>query len=180
MNFLRSHGLYYTSINSPEDNSIAPSFIEATSDQVYVRFHRKNRESWFNSNITADEPARISVFGTGAPVARPGVRQSGARRCQARICDLQQLLSEFWNHETRQLWPRSFVTSSSSAGGERARNSLRAPCKRDGSIRRTYAVPSSREVAGRFELGVRTQIRWLPSARNQEQRWRKADVSEPE
>jgi hypothetical protein len=30
MNFLRSHGLYYTSIDAPEHNSIVPSFIEAT------------------------------------------------------------------------------------------------------------------------------------------------------
>jgi hypothetical protein len=41
MNFLRSHGLYYTSIDAPEGTSIVPSFIEATGDQVYVRFHGK-------------------------------------------------------------------------------------------------------------------------------------------
>jgi uncharacterized protein YecE (DUF72 family) len=40
MNFLRSHGFYYTSIDAPEDNSIVPSFIEATGDQVYVRLLR--------------------------------------------------------------------------------------------------------------------------------------------
>jgi hypothetical protein len=55
MNFLRSHGLYYTSIDAPEDTSIVPSFIEATGDQVYVRFHGKNRENWFKRNITAAE-----------------------------------------------------------------------------------------------------------------------------
>jgi len=55
MNFLRSHGLYYTSIDAPEDNSILPSFVEATGDQVYVRFHGKNRENWFKRNITAAE-----------------------------------------------------------------------------------------------------------------------------
>jgi uncharacterized protein YecE (DUF72 family) len=55
MNFLRSHGLYYTSIDAPEDSSIVPSFIEATGDQVYVRFHGKNRENWFRRNITAAE-----------------------------------------------------------------------------------------------------------------------------
>jgi uncharacterized protein YecE (DUF72 family) len=55
MNFLRSHGLYYTSIDAPEDNSIVPSFIEATGDQVYFRFHGKNRENWFKRNITAAE-----------------------------------------------------------------------------------------------------------------------------
>ena len=55
MKFLRSHGLYYTSIDAPEDDSIVPSFIEATGDQVYVRFHGKNRENWFKRNITAAE-----------------------------------------------------------------------------------------------------------------------------
>src|SRR5208282_3210958 len=51
MNFLRSHGLFYISIDAPEDNSIVPSFIEATGDQVYVRIHGKNRENWFKRNI---------------------------------------------------------------------------------------------------------------------------------
>jgi hypothetical protein len=55
MNFPRSHGLYYTSIDAPEDSSIVPSFIEATGDQVYFRFHGKNRENWFKRNITAAE-----------------------------------------------------------------------------------------------------------------------------
>jgi uncharacterized protein YecE (DUF72 family) len=55
MNFLRSHGLYYTSIDAPEHSSIVPSFIEATGDQVYVRFHGRNRENWFKRNITAAE-----------------------------------------------------------------------------------------------------------------------------
>jgi uncharacterized protein YecE (DUF72 family) len=55
MNFLRSHGLYYTSIDAPEGTSIVPSFIEATGDQVYVRFHGKNRENWFKRNIAAAE-----------------------------------------------------------------------------------------------------------------------------
>ena len=31
------------------------SFIEATGDQVYLRFHGKNRENWFKRNITAAE-----------------------------------------------------------------------------------------------------------------------------
>jgi hypothetical protein len=46
---------YYTSIDAPEGSSIMPSFIEATSDRVYVRFHGKNRENWFKRNITAAE-----------------------------------------------------------------------------------------------------------------------------
>jgi uncharacterized protein YecE (DUF72 family) len=55
MNFLRSHGLFYTSIDAPEDSSIVPSLFEATGDQVYIRFHGKNRENWFKRNITAAE-----------------------------------------------------------------------------------------------------------------------------
>ena len=55
MKFLRAHGLYYTSIDAPEDDSIVPSFIEATGDQVYMRLHGKNRENWFKRNITAAE-----------------------------------------------------------------------------------------------------------------------------
>ncbi len=55
MKFLQSHGLYYTSIDAPEDNSIVPSFVEATGDQVYMRFHGRNRDNWFKRNITAAE-----------------------------------------------------------------------------------------------------------------------------
>ncbi len=47
MKFLKAHGLYYTSIDAPDDKSIVPSFIEATGDQVYLRLHGKNRENWF-------------------------------------------------------------------------------------------------------------------------------------
>ena len=59
MKFLRSHGLYYASIDAPEDSSIVPSFIEATGDQIYVRFHGRNRENWFKRNITAAERFNI-------------------------------------------------------------------------------------------------------------------------
>jgi uncharacterized protein YecE (DUF72 family) len=58
MNFPRSHGLYYTSIDAPEDSSIVRSIIEGTGDQVYVRFHGRNCESWFKRNITAAERFR--------------------------------------------------------------------------------------------------------------------------
>ena len=40
-------------IDAPEDDSIVPSFSEATGDQGYLRFHGKNRENWFKRNITA-------------------------------------------------------------------------------------------------------------------------------
>jgi len=53
MKFLRSHGLYYTSVDAPVAFAIVPSFIEATGDQVYLRLHGKSRENWFKRNITA-------------------------------------------------------------------------------------------------------------------------------
>ncbi len=55
MEFLGSHGFYYTSIDAPEDHSIVPSSIEATGDQVYMRFHGRSHENWFKRNITAAE-----------------------------------------------------------------------------------------------------------------------------
>jgi uncharacterized protein YecE (DUF72 family) len=55
MKFLRDHGLYYTSIDAPKDDSIVPSFIEATGDQVYLRLHGHNRENWFKHNVTPAE-----------------------------------------------------------------------------------------------------------------------------
>jgi uncharacterized protein YecE (DUF72 family) len=55
MNFLRDHGLYYTSIDAPKDEAIVPSFIEATGDQVYLRLHGHNRENWFKHNVSAAE-----------------------------------------------------------------------------------------------------------------------------
>jgi hypothetical protein len=63
-----------------------PSFIEATGDQVYVRFHGKNRENWFKRNITAAERFKIFVFGTGAPVLAKGLgdlEQQGVKRAYA-------------------------------------------------------------------------------------------------
>jgi uncharacterized protein YecE (DUF72 family) len=55
MRFLGEHGLYYVSIDAPADKSIVPSFIEASGDQAYVRFHGRNREAWFKPNISAAE-----------------------------------------------------------------------------------------------------------------------------
>jgi uncharacterized protein YecE (DUF72 family) len=55
MKFLRAHGLYYTSIDAPEGESIVPSFVEATGDQIYMRLHGKNRDNWFKHNITPAE-----------------------------------------------------------------------------------------------------------------------------
>jgi uncharacterized protein YecE (DUF72 family) len=55
MEFLRRHGLCYVSVDCPHGPSIMPSFLEATTEQMYVRFHGRNRETWFKKNITAAE-----------------------------------------------------------------------------------------------------------------------------
>ena len=55
MDFLRAHGLYYTSIDAPVDKAIVPSFLEATGDQVYMRFHGKNRDNWFKRGLSPSE-----------------------------------------------------------------------------------------------------------------------------
>src|SRR5262249_4368023 len=53
MRFLREHGLYFVSIDAPEDKSISPSFIDATGDLAYVRFHGRDRDAWFGKHQTA-------------------------------------------------------------------------------------------------------------------------------
>src|ERR1700730_6954572 len=121
---------------------------------------------------------QIFVFGTGAPFARQRVRQSAGTRRQARVYDLQRLLSEFRNHERNYDGRDPSRPGAIARAGESAPTTREVACKRDGSIRRTYAVPTSGEVAGRFESGIRSQIRWLPGAGNQEGGPREADGSE--
>jgi uncharacterized protein YecE (DUF72 family) len=82
---LLSSLFYYTSIDAPEDDSIVPSFIEATGDQVYVRFHGRNREYWFKRNITAAERFNYLYSERELHVASQRVRQSGARSVSAHI-----------------------------------------------------------------------------------------------
>jgi uncharacterized protein YecE (DUF72 family) len=55
MEFLRRHGLCYVSVDCPQGPSIVPSFFEATTAQMYVRLHGRNRETWFKKNISAAE-----------------------------------------------------------------------------------------------------------------------------
>lgn len=55
MEFLHRNGLSYVSVDCPQGPSIVPSFLEATTAQMYVRFHGRNRETWFKKNITAAE-----------------------------------------------------------------------------------------------------------------------------
>ena len=55
MEFLRRNGLYFVSIDAPEDKSIPPSFLDATGDRAYVRFHGRDRDGWFGKHQTAAE-----------------------------------------------------------------------------------------------------------------------------
>lgn len=52
LDFLRLHGLYYTSTDAPAGPSIAPSFVAASGSQVYMRFHGRNAQTWFKKGIT--------------------------------------------------------------------------------------------------------------------------------
>jgi uncharacterized protein YecE (DUF72 family) len=53
LDFLRRHGLYFVSIDAPEDKSIPPSLVDATGDQAYVRFHGRNRDAWYGKHGSA-------------------------------------------------------------------------------------------------------------------------------
>lgn len=55
MEFLRRNRLCYVSVDCPQGPSIMPSFLEATGEQMYIRFHGRNRETWFKKGISAAE-----------------------------------------------------------------------------------------------------------------------------
>ena len=55
LEFLRRHGLYFVSIDAPEDKSIPPSFMDATGTLAYVRFHGRNRDALYGKHATAAE-----------------------------------------------------------------------------------------------------------------------------
>ncbi len=55
MEFLRRNELCYVSVDCPQGPSIVPSFVEATGPDMYVRFHGRNRDSWFKKGISAAE-----------------------------------------------------------------------------------------------------------------------------
>ena len=59
MNFLRSHGLYYTSIDAPEDTSIVPSFIEATATRSMFTFMARTART--GSNATSPRPSGSNI-----------------------------------------------------------------------------------------------------------------------
>lgn len=53
LEFLRRNGLYFVSIDAPDDKSIPPSIMDATGDLAYVRFHGRNRDAWYGKHETA-------------------------------------------------------------------------------------------------------------------------------
>lgn len=57
LEFLRTNDLVYVSVDEPqfETGSTVPPLARATSDLAYVRFHGRNRESWYKKGITAAE-----------------------------------------------------------------------------------------------------------------------------
>jgi len=59
MNFLRSHGLYYTSIDAPEDTSIVPSFIEVQATRSMFAFMARTART--GSNATSRRPSDSSI-----------------------------------------------------------------------------------------------------------------------
>ena len=55
MDFLRTNGLCYVSVDAPEVANTIPSFLETTGPEAYIRFHGRNRENWNARNITVAE-----------------------------------------------------------------------------------------------------------------------------
>ncbi|HEY2105113.1 MAG TPA: DUF72 domain-containing protein, partial [Candidatus Binataceae bacterium] len=55
MEFLRRNQMCYVSVDCPQGPSIVPSFLQATTSEIYFRFHGRNRETWFKKGITAAE-----------------------------------------------------------------------------------------------------------------------------
>jgi len=53
--FLREHGLIFVSIDTPRGPSIPPPVCTATTETAYVRFHGRNRQTWFRRTATAAE-----------------------------------------------------------------------------------------------------------------------------
>jgi len=55
MKFLRERGFAYVSVDAPVSPTIAPSILEVTGPEAYVRFHGRNRENWFRRDIEVAE-----------------------------------------------------------------------------------------------------------------------------
>lgn len=55
LDFLRSNGLCYVSVDEPQLRSTLPSFLETTAPEAYIRFHGRNREAWHARGLTVAE-----------------------------------------------------------------------------------------------------------------------------
>lgn len=56
LHFLRQNDLAYVSVDEPQfSGSTVPPIAAATSDLAIVRFHGRNRDSWFRRDITVEE-----------------------------------------------------------------------------------------------------------------------------
>lgn len=55
LDFLRSNGLCYVSVDEPQLRSTLPSFLESTAPEAYIRFHGRNREAWHARGLTVAE-----------------------------------------------------------------------------------------------------------------------------
>ena len=97
---MRSHGLYYTLTDAPQDNPIVLSSVEATGHQVYVLSGGRNRENRFKRNITAAERFKYLYSERELQSLAKGfgnLEQRGVKRTYA---NRQQLPSECWNNES--------------------------------------------------------------------------------
>jgi uncharacterized protein YecE (DUF72 family) len=54
LDFLRSHGLAYVSVDLPRAVGLPP-VLEATGQDAYLRFHGHNEENWFRRDVTVAE-----------------------------------------------------------------------------------------------------------------------------
>jgi uncharacterized protein YecE (DUF72 family) len=71
LKFLRTHGLTYVAVDAPSEAGLAPVLTATTSD-AYIRFHGRNRETWFRRNLTPAE--RFKYLYTERELAEWAVR----------------------------------------------------------------------------------------------------------
>src|ERR1019366_13819 len=102
----------------------------------------------------ARRAVQIFVLGTRASVAGKRPAKSGRTRRQACVCDLQQLLPEFWNHERHHdgcdsSWPRKIGARDACA-------------KKSKTFREPLSAQASTGAARRS--GIRARWRaWFPT-----------------
>jgi len=53
LKFLQSNGLYYCSVDEPELPGLMPSEAHLSGDKGYVRFHGRNKQSWWRGDSSS-------------------------------------------------------------------------------------------------------------------------------